>query len=197
MPPISRAGGRFAPLAAHYYMDERIDAATELGELLFIRGLAFCAGTLSDGFIGDSQVQRVLGMGLSDIDKRCQLLVEAGLWERDEDRRGYVVRNWLKWNSSREEIEHFRARDASRKRVARSVGTGKSADVPTESTRTPSGIRAPKQDKAKQINTTSEPTPSGSVGSDGAPEARALEPEEVRARAGAIRETLRSKRGRS
>lgn len=38
-----RRSGAYAPLSAHYYKDDVIDEAGPEAELLYVRGLAFCA----------------------------------------------------------------------------------------------------------------------------------------------------------
>lgn len=141
-----RAGG-WAPLDGHYYFDDRIAEAGPAAELLFIRSLAFCAATLSDGFMSSRQVRRLVAIGLDDVDDLCKVLVETGLWERDHDQDGYRIRRWLKWNRSREEIEVYRARDAARKRARRSSGAT-DVDGVSESARNPA--HKTEQDKTEQ-----------------------------------------------
>lgn len=109
-----RRNGPYAPLSATYYQDDDIAEAGEAAELLYLRGLAFCAGRPTDGFISDTQVVRFVGVGLDDVQDRAKRLVEVGLWERVDG--GYVVRAWLKWNASAEELGQYRARDRDRKR---------------------------------------------------------------------------------
>lgn len=109
-----RRRGAYAPLAATYFTDDDVMEAGEEAELLFVRGLAFCAGNpASDGYITDKQVSRVIGAGMGDLAERVQQLVSVGLWERLPG--GYAVRSWLKWNKSAEEMGRFRARDRDRK----------------------------------------------------------------------------------
>lgn len=109
-----RRRGAYAPLAATYFVDDDVMEAGEEAELLFVRGLAFCAGNpASDGYITDKQVARVVGAGMSDLAERVQALVQVGLWERLPG--GYNVRSWLKWNKSAVELGRHRARDRDRK----------------------------------------------------------------------------------
>lgn len=110
-----RRNGSYAPLSAHYYKDDAIAKAGERAELLYVRGLAFCADILKDGFITDTQLGRYPGVGMRDADRRAAELVRVGLWERDDERGGYVVRNWCKWNQSSEEIREKQRKDADRK----------------------------------------------------------------------------------
>lgn len=109
-----RRRGAYAPLAATYFTDDDVMEAGEEAELLYVRGLAFCAGNpASDGYITDKQVTRVVGAGMDELPMRIKSLVAVGLWERLPG--GYAIRSWLKWNKSAEELGRFRARDRDRK----------------------------------------------------------------------------------
>lgn len=109
-----RANGGFAPLSATYYEDDAILEAGPMAELLFVRSIAFCAKTLSDGFVSSRQLSRSLAPDLDDAEDLAEVLVTVGLWTHADG--GYTVRSWLKWNRSREEITRNRAKDAARKR---------------------------------------------------------------------------------
>jgi hypothetical protein len=121
-----RRHGSYVPLSAHYYKDDRIASVGEKAELLYVRGLAFCADVLSDGFITDSQLLRFVGVGMRDATARAKALVDAGLWERvasdglwsDGRGCGYRVMRWEKWNRSKKEIDEKLAADAARKEEA-------------------------------------------------------------------------------
>lgn len=146
-----RRNGSFAPLSAHYYKDDAIDEAGEAAELLWCRGLAFCADVLSDGFISDRQLTRFVGVGMFDATDRAARLVEVGLWVRVEG--GYQVRTWLKWNRSKSEITQAMAKDSQRKGRSE-PSDGDDPEPPNggghDVDRTPTGFR-----------TESEPTPTG------------------------------------
>ena len=105
--------GPYAPLSASYYRDDAILEAGEKAEVLYVRGLAFCSDAMSDGFISDRQVTAVLGVGMRDAMRRAQVLVDVELWQRVDG--GFVVRGWLKWNKSAEEIGRARKQDRERK----------------------------------------------------------------------------------
>lgn len=109
--------GSYAPLSATYYRDDAVLEAGEKAELLYVRGLSFCAEAVSDGFISDRQVVAAVGIGMRDANKRAERLVQVGLWERVDG--GYVVRSWLKWNKSAEEIGRAQRKDRERKANAR------------------------------------------------------------------------------
>lgn len=139
--------GSYAPLSATYYQDDAMAEAGEAAELLFVRGLAFCANSMSDGFISDNQLLRFVGVGMRDAKKRAARLVQVGSWEQVEG--GYVVRSWLKWNRSAEEIGAHLRRDRERKAAGKPAafhaeGVTDSAGIPdgiqTESTGNPSDV---------------------------------------------------------
>lgn len=111
--------GSYVPLSASYYLDDAVMEAGERAELLFVRGLAFLAQADSDGFISNRQVSAVLGVGMRDTGARAARLVEVGLWERVDG--GYVVRSWLKWNKSAQEIGRLRKQDRDRKASQRGL----------------------------------------------------------------------------
>lgn len=109
-----KRNGSYAPLSAHYYKDDAMAEAGEKAELLYVRGLAFCADVLSNGKITDSQLSRFVGVGMRDAKARAERLVEVGLWERNGC--GYIVKSWAKWNLTTEQIREKQDADAKRKR---------------------------------------------------------------------------------
>lgn len=108
-----RRNGSYAPLSAHYYKDDAIAEAGPMAELLYIRGLAFCADVLSDGLISDVQLSRFVGVGIPTPKKHAAALCEAGLWVREDS--SYRVISWAKWNLTKAEIQEKQKRDADRK----------------------------------------------------------------------------------
>lgn len=110
-----RRRGTYAPLAARYYEDEKVMHLTPMAELLFVRVLAFCASSMSDGFISDAQLRATAGL-VRRYGRAKDQLVKVGLWERDEIRGGFRVVSWLKWNPSADDIRAGQAQDAERKR---------------------------------------------------------------------------------
>lgn len=169
--PVNRVkrNGSYAPLSAHYYKDDAIDEAGEAAELLYVRGLAFCADVLSDGFISDRQLVRFVGVGMFDAKERADRLVEVGLWDRGDG--GYLVRSWLDWNRSRAEITDFQKSDAARKRGNRK-DSGQPPHIPpdgdrSESTGRPSGIQ-PDSDGTSDGTPDGDRAESGTLSSAGA-----------------------------
>jgi hypothetical protein len=119
-----KRNGSYAPLSCRYYQDDAIAKAGERAEVLYVRGLAFCAAQLSDGFISDIQLRMFVGVGLKGLDARAARLCEVKLWERVEEDlfgegTGYRVKSWAKWNLTKGEIEQKQKADAARKAEAR------------------------------------------------------------------------------
>lgn len=155
-----RRNGSYAPLSAHYYKDDAMDEAGLDAELLYVRGLAFCADVLSDGFISDRQLVRFVGVGMDDAVDRAKRLVAVDLWERADG--GYRVRSWLTWNRSREEITERQAKDAQRKTKGRTSESEQPPpepppDQPDPSDRSPNGIRAESADPSEPVQSDSSP----------------------------------------
>lgn len=114
-----RRRGSYAPLSVRYYTDDAVMRAGEKAEVLFTRGLAFCADTLKDGFITDLQVVNIIGHGMKDAMARAERLCTVNLWIRDEEREGFVVRSWLGWNESSMVIRGKMEVDNDRKATGR------------------------------------------------------------------------------
>lgn len=87
--------GNYVPLDVNYPRDAAIRAAGDASELLFVRGLAYCKSTKSDGFIPDYDLE-VVAVGLRGVPKRVAGLVTHNLWVREGN--GHRVRSWDKWN---------------------------------------------------------------------------------------------------
>lgn len=89
-------------LDVNYADDDKIVAAGEKAELLYVRSLCYAKRLMTDGFVSDSQLPRFL---LPGVQQRAKKLLEVGLWQRDDERKGYVISSWLRRNPSAEEIK--------------------------------------------------------------------------------------------
>lgn len=184
---MTRRLGPYAPLSATYATDDAVIEAGEGAELLYVRGLAFCAASESDGFITRAQLGRFVGAGMLDVMDRAARLVEVGLWE--EEHGGYFVRAWLKWNRSAEEIGRAKRKDRERKAARRDypfeddedgapesvdesdgIPDGIHTDTSTDSERNPGGIH---QEEVPDSDNESARTPDGFQPRAGAREAGA------------------------
>lgn len=164
----TRRVGAYAKLLANYASDDALISAGEKAELLFVRGLAFCATSDSDGYITEAQLVRFVGAGMTDAKKRAQTLVRHGVWERVDD--GYQVRSWLKIHPSSEEKGYKRKTDRERKRAQNE------AESDASSERNPSGIPAEGVRESLNCSVTSEI--SSSTDQINADQGRAATPDE-------------------
>lgn len=107
---------KFVPLSVKYASDPAIRRAGEAAELLFIRGLAYAKDHRTEGFIPDYDLE-VVGAGLRNLKPRVTALIEHGLWIELED--GWLIRSWLGWNPSNEEVAEDQKRAAGRQAAKR------------------------------------------------------------------------------
>ena len=126
--------GAYAKLSATYYQDDAVLSVGTDAELLYVRGLAFCAGQMSDGFISDAQV-KLIAVGIRSCAVRARELQESGLWLRVDG--GFVARGWQKWNKTAEEIGSARRKDRERKARSRTETEG---EFQADSERNPGGV---------------------------------------------------------
>lgn len=134
--------GAYVALSAHYADDDRIMAAGEEAELLYVRALAYCARTpKTEGHLTHAQVKTRLG--LDGAESRAERCAEVGLLLRTDS--GYQIASWLKWNLSAEEIERVRTQERNRKGNAPTStksGSGSGNRSGSEGVKEP-GIRVP------------------------------------------------------
>jgi len=107
--------GPYVPLSANYADDDAILAITPMAELLFLRALAFAKRLPNDGYLTTAQVERC-AYKLPKLDKLVAELVTNSLWTPVDG--GYVIKSWLKWNLSNEQLGRTRAKDRQRKAAA-------------------------------------------------------------------------------
>lgn len=104
---------------------------------LHAMAITYCARNETNGRIDDLWLVEKLPVK-RDRDVVLQALVEIGLFDRIDG--GYEVHDYLDYNDSREVLAERRRRDAERK--GRKPPPGTRPDRPTESDRSPNGIRA-------------------------------------------------------
>jgi len=152
-----KSKGAYVPLAAQYFMDDAILEAGPDAELLFVRVLSFLASVSTDGFITDRQIS-IVGNGLRAMPRRLDSLLNVGLIERVSG--GFLVRSWLKWNRSADEVGKLLAKDRERK-------SRNHAAEDQNSARNPSGFQTDSelQSRAEQ-SSTEQNTPNGVYSSD-------------------------------
>lgn len=109
---MAKAPGGYVPLNMNYMRDKDIRRAGADAEHLYIRSLAHAKAGMTDGLIGDFDLE-VVAVGMKLVAKRVAALVKVGLWIEVEG--GWEIRNWSKWNMTGEEIrtDKTRKRDAA------------------------------------------------------------------------------------
>jgi hypothetical protein len=169
---MSRRLGEYVPLSTTYADDDAILQSTPMAELLFVRALALAGQLKSDGYLTEAQVKQRAARGLGSAQKITKLvdeLVERGLWIAADG--GYVIRTWLKWNKSAQDLGHERARDRDRKRAERSTQDSlwessdqqESDSVHPDTDRTPDGL-PPESGESPDLNPDGVPADSASRG---------------------------------
>lgn len=132
--------GRYAKLAAYYWLDPAIVEAGEAAELLYVRALSACADRLNDGHI-DGVLKSELLKSNRKRGAALAHLLRVGLWVPCTTHRDcWVIRNYLDWNRSAEDIRAACRRDAARKRDGRRASpSGRTSNGVSERTseRTP------------------------------------------------------------
>ncbi len=109
---------------------------------LWTLALSWSRKHLTDGHVPRTVVARLSSDRAVKRSTRC--LVDAGLWQTTDT--GYVFRDYLQHNDSKEVITEAKRRDRERKQRA------KNAKFRAESERNPTGIRLPTQPNPTQPN---------------------------------------------
>lgn len=96
-----------------------LDAGEDAANL-FIRGIIWCNGKLTDGRITKSALQRLTMK--RDAAKHAADLVRVGLWT--DEGPHWQVHDYLQWNDSREKVLGRRARARERMKGVRANTNG-------------------------------------------------------------------------
>lgn len=90
-------------LASNYYLDPAIAGLGADGEVMYVRGLAYCGGQETEGFIPAAVCPMLTRK--SQWRKVADQLVSAGLWAKvDEKTNGFRVKNWAKFQKSLDDL---------------------------------------------------------------------------------------------
>lgn len=92
----------------------KVLAAGDEAAWLYVCALAYCNRHLTDGFVPSAAVKRLTGHK-SPI-RLAMKLVDVGLLERDDDREGFVIHDYLNYQPSKASVETDRA--GARERMA-------------------------------------------------------------------------------
>lgn len=122
-------------LTDDWYDDDSIVAAGPHATLLWVTGLSWCARNLTDGAIPARQIRKLIdaqGIVVDGeplrADEVASQLVETGLWDQVDG--GFQVRNYLKYQPSREQVLASRAKDRERK--SSRPGAGRKSSQPRD-----------------------------------------------------------------
>jgi hypothetical protein len=84
--------------------DPKLMQCSGPAQLAFFYGLAFCSRQRTDGLIIEEALPQICqGFPQADIKLIAQTLIRFGLWKKHK--KGYIVKNYLVWQSSRKQIE--------------------------------------------------------------------------------------------
>lgn len=130
-------------------------------------GICYAAGQETDGFIPDSALP-ILAGGHRNPKKVADVLVSVDRWSRDEERKGYIIHDYLDYNPTHEsrEAERVEKRRAGRlggqrSGEARRRPTGEAEAKQSASTRTKqSASSEPQAERSRQVELPSRPVPS-------------------------------------
>lgn len=116
------------------------------GRALFLAGLCYCAGNLTDGVIPKSSLPVLLAE--AEVTRGVvQRLVAVGWWEDRGDH--YLVPDFLEFNMSRADVEGRRDAAQARMTSARSAGSVRANNNGTSTEPDASRPRTPKRSRAK------------------------------------------------
>jgi hypothetical protein len=103
-------------MSAAYDEDTAVVRAGEAAEILFVRGIAYATRAETGGFIPDGIPERRCPQRTK---ARIKALVDEGLWVRDNERRGWWIRSWARWQNEQDELSARRRADRERQQRKR------------------------------------------------------------------------------
>lgn len=103
------------------HMNPKLLAAGLEANGLDANAITYCAANETDGFIPDAALM-LIAAGARSPRKLARRLVDVGRWERDDDRGGHWVHDYLQYNDSKEKAEERRQVEREKKARQRSKG---------------------------------------------------------------------------
>lgn len=95
----------------------KVAAAGDDAAWLFVCALAYCNRQLTDGFVPSAAIRRLTSHSRPIV--LAVKLIEVGLLERDEERGGFVVHDFLQYQPSKASVEEDRRKARERMAKAR------------------------------------------------------------------------------
>lgn len=122
------------------------------GRLLFIAGLCYCGGMLTDGFIPNGALRGLAADAeITKVQQATERLVAVGLWESCDG--GFWVHDYLDYNTASEKVQGERA--AARERMKRK----RSENVRPNNSRSSPNVRQPETEVETEVETETDLTP--------------------------------------
>lgn len=160
----------------HFTENPKVRPLSDRTFRLYVAGLCHCGSHLTDGVVERRFVSALLERVTKPM---VQELVDAGLWL--EYGKGFAVKDYLKYNPSREQVLAEREAAAERKRKWKEKNAGKNGDrngvanARTEQPPDPSRPEGSRDGESEEPSAVApSPAPSGGDGSE-----RMHEPEQV------------------
>lgn len=121
-----------------FFFNSKIVRAGRDARDLYIAGLAYCAGQLTDGFIPSEALPLLAVMaGVANVQQNSSKLLDVKLWESAYG--GYAIHDYLNYNPSKEEV--LATREARAEAGARG-GYAKADNAKQNPSKVPSKILA-------------------------------------------------------
>lgn len=137
----------------HFTDNPKIEKLSDRAFRLHVAGLCYCGANLTDGFVPDDRVRRLL----PSVTKRMVAeLVECNVWLPADG--GYEIKSFLEYNPSKAKVDQDRAEAAERQRRWRSSRRESQRDKQRES-------RLPRPDPSRPDPSRPEGSRDGSTGS--------------------------------
>ena len=116
--PFVGMGGRilrlYAKLATDALTDPKFMAVGNDGWAMYTKGLLFAKLNLTDGFV-PFEALPLVGMFVKDPKKLADKMVEVNLWVHAPGGYSVPPGKWQEWQTTREQVEKERSKDAERK----------------------------------------------------------------------------------
>lgn len=125
-----------ARLAPTFLGNPKVDNLTDVAFRIYVNAIVHCARHETDGLVA-RRAARLLHPDLLDLSPYVQELVRAGFWEVRPD--GWQVHDFLEYQSSKAQMDAYRATQRDKKRRQRQAKKQESAPVEWPETAVPGG----------------------------------------------------------
>ena len=106
----------WAKIDDRFLMNPKVMSAGLEGRALYLAGILYCAGELTDGKVPAAAVRKLAALSdVEDADAAAQRLVGLNLWENDAATGGYIIHDYHDYNPTSHEAKQHK-QDISLKR---------------------------------------------------------------------------------